>query len=60
MAGFADLPSLYMSLSHQMEQYFEEIADKMNGYEQFEKEAWSFKVSLLHASFVRSHIIVAS
>ncbi|KAK0183903.1 hypothetical protein F5146DRAFT_1067861 [Armillaria mellea] len=43
MAGFADLPSLYMSLSHQMEQYFEEIADKMNGYEQFEKEAWSFK-----------------
>ncbi|KAK0458444.1 uncharacterized protein EV420DRAFT_1542266 [Desarmillaria tabescens] len=43
MAGFADLPSLYMSLSHQMEQYFEEIADKMNGYEQFEREAWSFK-----------------
>ncbi|KAK0474960.1 hypothetical protein IW261DRAFT_1649065 [Armillaria novae-zelandiae] len=43
MAGFADLPSLYMSLSHQMEQYFEEIADKMNGYEQFEREAWGFK-----------------
>jgi len=27
-----------------MEQYFEEIARKMEGYEDFEKEAWSFKV----------------
>lgn len=43
MAGFADLHSLYMSLSHQMEQYFEEIAEKMNGNDQFEREAWSFK-----------------
>ncbi|KAF8895884.1 hypothetical protein CPB84DRAFT_1815939 [Gymnopilus junonius] len=42
IAGFADLPSLYMSLSQQMEQYFEGIA-KIEGYEVFEKEAWGFK-----------------
>ena len=45
IAGFADLPSLYTSLSQQMEQYFEEVAKNMEGYEEFEKEAWSFKVS---------------
>jgi hypothetical protein len=27
-----------------MEQYFEEIAKNMEGYQEFEKEAWSFKV----------------
>ncbi|KAG9226736.1 hypothetical protein CCMSSC00406_0008436 [Pleurotus cornucopiae] len=43
IAGFADLGSLYQSLSQQMEQYFEEIAKQMEGYEDFEKEAWSFK-----------------
>ncbi|RDB23416.1 hypothetical protein Hypma_009439 [Hypsizygus marmoreus] len=43
IAGFADLASLYLSLSQQMELYFEEIAHKMEGYEDFEKEAWSFK-----------------
>ncbi|KAF9485627.1 hypothetical protein BDN70DRAFT_870925 [Pholiota conissans] len=43
IAGFADLSSLYTSLSHQMEQYFEEMAKNMEGYEAFEKEAWSFK-----------------
>ncbi|KAG5645153.1 hypothetical protein DXG03_006776 [Asterophora parasitica] len=43
IAGFADLASLYQSLSQQMELYFEEIAKKMPGYEEFEKEAWSFK-----------------
>ncbi|KAJ3512340.1 hypothetical protein NLJ89_g3572 [Agrocybe chaxingu] len=43
IAGFADLASLYTSLSQQMELYFEEIADKMEGYQDFEKEAWSFK-----------------
>ncbi|KAG6914846.1 hypothetical protein DXG01_014978 [Tephrocybe rancida] len=43
IAGFADLSSLYQSLSQQMELYFEEIASKMVGYEEFEKEAWSFK-----------------
>ncbi|TFK31804.1 hypothetical protein BDQ12DRAFT_693507 [Crucibulum laeve] len=42
IAGFADLASLYTSLSQQMEQYFEEIA-KIEGYNDFEKEAWSFK-----------------
>lgn len=30
-----------------MEQYFEEIAKQMEGYEDFEKEAWSFKVGVL-------------
>ncbi|KAF9563863.1 hypothetical protein CPC08DRAFT_760631 [Agrocybe pediades] len=43
IAGFADLASLYTSLSQQMEQYFEEISTNMEGYEDFEKEAWSFK-----------------
>ncbi|KAF8480197.1 hypothetical protein DFH94DRAFT_630595 [Russula ochroleuca] len=42
IAGFADLDSLYISLSQQAEQYFNLIAD-MKGYEDFEKEAWSFK-----------------
>lgn len=44
IAGFADLASLYMSLSQQIEQYFDEIANTMGGYKEFEKEAWSFKV----------------
>lgn len=47
IAGFADLSSLYNSLSQQMEQYFEEISKNMEGYKDFEKEAWSFKVILL-------------
>jgi hypothetical protein len=46
IAGFADLSSLYISLSQQMEQYFEEMSKSMEGYEAFEKEAWSFKVCL--------------
>ena len=44
IAGFADLASLYYSLSQQMEQYFEEVARQMDGYAEFEKEAWAFKV----------------
>lgn len=40
--GFADLASLYTSLSQQMEQYFEEVA-AMEGYNEFRKEAWCFK-----------------
>ncbi|KAF8635694.1 hypothetical protein AX15_000319 [Amanita polypyramis BW_CC] len=40
--GFADLASLYLSLSQQMEHYFEEVAT-MEGYEEFQKEAWCFK-----------------
>jgi hypothetical protein len=43
IAGFADLASLYLSLSQQMEQYFEEISNKMEGFEGFKKVAWSFK-----------------
>ncbi|TFK53100.1 hypothetical protein OE88DRAFT_1627094 [Heliocybe sulcata] len=43
IAGFADLSSLYTSLSHQMEMYFEAISKSMKGYEEFEKEAWGFK-----------------
>ncbi|KAI0249792.1 hypothetical protein BJV78DRAFT_1283768 [Lactifluus subvellereus] len=42
IAGFADLDSLYISLSQQMEQYFTCIAD-MRGYDEFEREAWGFK-----------------
>ncbi|KZP22205.1 hypothetical protein FIBSPDRAFT_787379 [Athelia psychrophila] len=41
--GFADLASLYTSLSTQMEQYFAEIARQMDGYKEFEQEGWSFK-----------------
>ena len=33
-----------MSLSQQMEQFFQEIGKKVEGYEEFEKEGWSFKV----------------
>ena len=44
IAGFADLSSLYISLSEQMEQYFLNISTEMQGYEEFEKEAWRFKV----------------
>ena len=48
IAGFADLASLYLSLSQQMEQYFEEISTKMEGFEGFKKEAWCFKVCPCH------------
>ncbi|GBE83589.1 hypothetical protein SCP_0506440 [Sparassis crispa] len=45
IAGFADLSSLYMSFSQQMEGFFNSIAQDpdMPGYEEFEKEAWGFK-----------------
>ncbi|TFK87298.1 hypothetical protein K466DRAFT_491135 [Polyporus arcularius HHB13444] len=45
IAGFADLASLYMSLSQQMEGFFMSIAQdpEMPGYDVFEKEAWGFK-----------------
>ncbi|TDL16880.1 hypothetical protein BD410DRAFT_794891 [Rickenella mellea] len=43
IAGFADISSLYMSFSRQMEQYFETLSKTMEGYEEFEKESWSFK-----------------
>ncbi|KAI0753286.1 hypothetical protein C8Q80DRAFT_1097732 [Daedaleopsis nitida] len=45
IAGFADLASLYMSLSQQMEGFFMAIAQDpdMPGYDVFEKEAWGFK-----------------
>jgi hypothetical protein len=45
--GFADVSSLYMSLSQQMGQYFEEISSKMPGFEDFRKEACGFKVRVL-------------
>lgn len=51
IAGFADLSSLYSSMSHQMEQYFETLSKMMEGYEEFEKEVWSFKVMLSIGSF---------
>ncbi|KAL1742195.1 hypothetical protein HDZ31DRAFT_66205 [Schizophyllum fasciatum] len=43
IAGFADLSSLYISLSEQMEQYFLNISTDMEGYSEFEKESWAFK-----------------
>ncbi|TFY56400.1 hypothetical protein EVJ58_g7667 [Rhodofomes roseus] len=45
IAGFADLPSLYMSLSQQMEAYFTALSQDSDlpGYGEFEKEAWAFK-----------------
>ena len=35
---------MYVSLSEQMEQYFLNISTDMEGYEEFEKESWAFKV----------------
>ncbi|CCL99349.1 uncharacterized protein FIBRA_01367 [Fibroporia radiculosa] len=51
IAGFADLSSLYMSLSQQMEAFFMSIAQdpELPGYEVFEKEAWGFKHDRLNA-----------
>jgi hypothetical protein len=43
IAGFADLESLYLSLSQQMEQYFGAVT-ATKGFEEFETEAWAFKV----------------
>ena len=43
IAGIADLNSLYFSLASQMEQYFYEIKNLLKGYDDFEKESWSFK-----------------
>ena len=44
IAGFADLPSLYFALAGQMEQYFIDLSKKLDGYEEFEKESYTFKV----------------
>lgn len=44
IAGFADLPSLYFALASQMEQYFIELSKRLEGYEDFEKESYAFKV----------------
>ena len=41
-----------MSLSQQMEQFFGEIGKQMPGYEEFEKEGWSFKVGFAHVVFI--------
>ena len=51
IAGFADLASLYMSLSQQMELFFEAVAQNVQGSEDFEKEAWGFKVNLIESSY---------
>jgi len=55
--GFADLASLYMSLSQQMENYFEEVAT-IDGYEEFRKEAWCFKASAgcVKRPLARTHV----
>jgi hypothetical protein len=59
IAGFADLESLYMSLSTQMEQYWDEIGS-MEGYEEFEKEGWSFKVSRIYETTSSMALMVCS
>lgn len=41
--GFADITSLYMSMSQQMERYFNEISKAAPGYEEFQKEGLEFK-----------------
>lgn len=46
IAGFADLASLYFSLSTQLESYFAAIPDKLGrewGWGEFEKESYAFK-----------------
>lgn len=43
IAGFADLAGLHQSLCHQMEQYFATISETMEGYGDFEVEAFAFK-----------------
>ena len=44
IAGFADLASLYYSLSQQMEQYFAALPEIYGPtYQEFEKESWAFK-----------------
>ena len=44
IAGFADLGSLYFSLASQMEQYWKTLSREVPGYDEWEKEAWLFKV----------------
>lgn len=47
IAGFADLASLYTSLSQQLESYFAVIPEQMGkewGWDEFEIESWAFKV----------------
>ncbi|KAH0831186.1 hypothetical protein J3R83DRAFT_13763 [Lanmaoa asiatica] len=41
--GFADVSSLYTSLSQQMERYFEDVSTNMPGFEEFRREACAFK-----------------
>lgn len=41
--GFADMTSLYTSMSQQMERYFNEISKATPGYEEFQKEGLEFK-----------------
>ncbi|KAG1861194.1 hypothetical protein DFJ58DRAFT_265881 [Suillus subalutaceus] len=41
--GFADMTSLYMTMSRQMERYFDEISKATPGYEEFRKESLEFK-----------------
>ncbi|KAH9813930.1 hypothetical protein DFH28DRAFT_328430 [Melampsora americana] len=43
IAGFADLSSLFFSLSAQMEQFFVNLASRLEGYDTFETEALAFK-----------------
>ena len=55
ISGFADLSSLYMHLSIQMQQFFEEVVQEMEGYEEFRKEVWDFEVCCI-AKFFPSNL----
>lgn len=56
ISGFADLSSLYMCLSFQMEQFFEEVVQEMEGYEVFRKEVWRFKVGYIITIFQKIYL----
>ncbi|KAG9307961.1 hypothetical protein JVU11DRAFT_12767 [Chiua virens] len=58
--GFADVASLYMSLSLQMEQYFEGISMTMPGFEEFRKEANAFRHDRLDVERRLSQAVVGS
>jgi hypothetical protein len=50
---------MYTSLSSQMEQYFAEIT-KQEGYTDFEKEAWSFKVHITFMLLLAKLMIISA
>ncbi|KAG8216053.1 hypothetical protein J3R82DRAFT_8053 [Butyriboletus roseoflavus] len=58
--GFADVSSLYMSLSQQMERYFEDVATNMPGFDEFRREASAFKHDRLDVERRLSEAVMGS